>query len=544
MIKKTQTLLFFIFFAALQTGAYADIRLDNQTTRNLLKLYPEYQEPEFFTFAELESLSGNPNPAGELEEKLARFFKTPIIDNRAYYAGAKPHRPNIPGLGTSLRVVTWNIEKSMEMSRAIQLFTASDSEFDRMMNLREIKPGSGEYKNLYRQRGRLLNADVILLQEMDIGVKRSQYMNAAGELAKALNMNYTYGAQYLEIDPVILGVSSIQFEEGGMDEEAMEYYKVDSSRYKGVFGSAVLSRYPIKRVELFPLRIQPYNWYWREKEKVGFLEHTRRFGTRSIFKNEITREMKVGGRPFFRIDLEVPDLPENTLTVINVHLEIKCKPEQRMEQLREILSYIREIRNPVVMAGDFNAAPSDISAISATKVVKNTLKNPTAWFSAIVNYVSPHGLIINSTRTVSNVTKNMDNPLARDISVIAPNPLKDTFEMIYRYRFSDGGAFDFRGDENRSMNGKDEPLANSNERDLKGFKTTFQMIRPWGFIGKFRLDWIFVKSFLSNPDYGKYKFAPHFGETLEELNTGLLLRISDHHPSVVDLPFEEPKIKK
>ncbi len=316
----------------------------------------------------------------------------------------------------------------------------SKAAFEAMVDPEKIGDDHHSLAWITRQRERLVLADVLVLQEMDIGVKRSGYVDAAGELAKALQMNYAYTAQYLEIDPAVLGLEKIMFKDGGEDQEAMDYYHVDPAKYKGVFGSAVLSRYPIKHVEVRPLKTQPYDWYWGEKPKAGFLEKTRRFGTKTLFKNEITREMKVGARPYFRVDLEVPQLPGKTLTLINIHLEIKCLPEGREAQISEILEEIRKIKNPLILLGDFNAAPTDISATSVTRVVKRAL----------------------------------------------------------------------------------------------------------GVIGKYRLDWVFVKSGLLNDPLDRdapYRFAPHFGETLEEMNTSLRQPLSDHHPSLVDLPFEEPRIK-
>jgi hypothetical protein len=299
-------------------------------------------------------------------------------------------------------------------------------------------------------------------------------------------------------------------------------------------------------VELFQLNYQAYDWYEGEKKKIGFLEKTRRLGTKVVFKNILTREVKIGGRIFMRVDLEVPELPEKTLTLINIHLEIKCEPQERERQLNEILNHLGDIKNPVIMIGDFNSAAEDLSSTSVTRVIKRSAKNPTNWFSLAVTYLSPYSLAVNTTRGVSNVTKNFQDPLAKDISVIAPNKVLPMFEMVRDYRFFDGGAFDFRGNELRSVAGKDGKLANSNQRGFKGFKTTFRVKRPLGIIGKYRLDWVFIKSELKEPEdeNGPYRFAPHFGETLEELNTSLRYPISDHHPNVVDLPFGEPKINK
>ncbi len=502
------------------------------------------QEPDFLTFNELKKLSQNPHPGWWLEKKLAGFWRTPIISNEAYYRGVKPYHPKDPKLGPYLRLVSWNIEKSYRMADAIKAFSSKDA-FEKLIDDLKAPPGSERRETILRQRERLGNADVILLQEMDIGVKRSGYINAAGELAKALQMNYAFAPEQLEIDPVLLGLEKINYENGTVDQAATDHYAVDPQKYKGAFGCAVLSRYPIKKVQAWQLKNQAYDWGASEREKFGFFEEVRRAGAEWVFRNQITREIKAGGRIYFRVDLEVPGIPENTLTIINIHFEIKCLPKARELQMAEVFSYVKSIRHPVIIAGDFNAAPEDLSATSAKRIAIRTAQNPTAWLSVAVSYFLPQALLINTTRFVYNFTKNIQDPLASDIAVIAPNPLHPLFQMIQNYRFNDGGAFDFRGDPERSTNGHKGALANSNERDLKGFKTTFSVKRPLAAIfGKYRLDWIFVKSFLKEPfnKNGPYRFAPHFGETLEEMNTFLTTPISDHHPNVTDIPFQEPKI--
>ncbi len=504
-----------------------------------------YQQPKFLTFHELQKLSKNPHPVGLLGWKLEKFWTTPILSNEAYYQGARPSNSIDPKLGPFLSLASWNIEKSIQMKDAITAFSSVDG-FRSLIDPQKAPEGSPEYETVLRQRDRLEKADVIVLQEMDIGVKRSGYVNAASDLAKVLKMNYAYAPEQLEIDPVYLGLEKIYYDDGTVDQEQTDYYAADPSKHKGAFGVAVLSRYPIKKAWALQLKSLAYDWYAEEKPKIGFVEQTRRVGAESLFLNQFTREIKAGGRTFFRVDLAVPGLPEGTLTIINIHLEIKCTPKDREIQTAEILSYIKRIRHPVIMTGDFNAAPEDMSPTSAKRITIRTLQNPTTWLNVAVGALLPQALAINATRFASNFTKNLDNPLAPDIAVIAPNPLHPLFQMIQNYRFSDGGAFDFRGDSERATNGKDGALANSNERDLKGFKTSWSVKRPISIIGKYRLDWGFVKStYLKNP-YDKtasYRFAPHFGETLEELNTALKVPISDHHPNVVDIPLQEPHIK-
>ncbi|MBU3759460.1 MAG: hypothetical protein FGM27_05960 [Candidatus Omnitrophica bacterium] len=532
---------FFLIGAALAVSLQprpASAAQDPETSGSLIRL----QEPVFLSFEELQSLARSPRAPDEFQKKLKAFWETPIISNEAYFRGVRPAHLSLPEIGPFIRAATWNVEKSFHIPNLVKLLESPEN---LSLLVRRDKPlAPDKAALLLEQRNRLAESDIILLQEMDIGVKRSGYVDAPRLLAEALNMNYAYAAEQLEIDPVTLGLERIDFEEGGEDAEATSYYLADAARYKGAFGCAVLSRYPILSAQAFQLKQQPYDWYHAERAKPSFLEHARRKGTRLLFLNEITREVKIGGRIFFRVDLAVPELPGGVLSVINVHMEIKCLPEGRRAQMEEILSVIREIRNPVILAGDFNSAPTDISSTSLRRVAVRTAKNPTTWLSAGISLLAPNAMAINTSRGFSNLTKNLQDPTARDIRIVAPNPVRPLFDLIQNYRFADGSAFDFRGGKAQSWKGKAGTLSNSNQRDLKGFVTTFELRRPIaGIIGKYKLDWFFIKSnFLKSPapDSGSYRFAPHFGEVLEDLNTSLEVQISDHHPMVVDLPLGEP----
>jgi hypothetical protein len=39
---------------------------------------------------------------------------------------------------------------------------------------------------------------------------------------------------------------------------------------------------------------------------------------------------------------------------------------------------------------------------------------------------------------------------------------------------------------------------------------------------------------------GAYRFGPHFGRTLSDVNNSLPEPLADHSPMTVDLPFNEP----
>lgn len=508
--------------------------------------YPRLEQPEFLRFSELVELSqsGHPGPDTVLGAKVDRLLRTPIIDNRAWYAGHRPQQTVSTKLGPLLRVTTWNIEKSLHMPEVIAAMT-SEQAYAEMIEA-DIGEGSDTWNEMLRQRERVAGSDIIFLQEMDIGVNRSGYANAAGDLAEALDMNYAYGTQAIEVDPVLLGLEPItDHETGEIDREATKFFQADPARFKGCFGSAVLSRYPIRRVVLVPLETEGYDWYEGEKAKTTFVEDLRRVGTKLVFDNTVTREMKVGGRHFFRVDLEVPGVGQHdTLSVINVHLEIKCLPEVRVEQMKEILAYIRDIPHPVVMAGDFNASAIDISPTSLTRITKRLAKDPATWLN-VANEIAFDLDWASMTRNVLNFVKNLHSPLAPNIPVLLPNKVLPLIEAVEDFAFADGSRFDFRGDPERSMGPWEGKLSNSNQKQLKGQVQTFSVQRPIGPIGYYRLDFMFIRSgLLGHPRQrdASYVLAPHFGETMRVFNHHLKVPLSDHRPSVVDLPLLEPSL--
>jgi hypothetical protein len=63
-------------------------------------------------------------------------------------------------------------------------------------------------------------------------------------------------------------------------------------------------------------------------------------------------------------------------------------------------------------------------------------------------------------------------------------------------------------------------------------------------VGEFKLDWFFVKGYATDTQKsgGNYKFAPHFGRTLLEMNEAPDEPLSDHSPITIDVPLEEPHL--
>ena len=241
-----------------------------------------------------------------------------------------------------------------------------------------------------------------------------------------------------------------------------------------------------------------------------------------------------------QVDLHIPELPHETLSIINVHLEIYSPAKQRREQILEILDGIKSIKNPVILAGDFNTTTVDASPTSFPRLSKKLITSPSNWFTVATSLadITP----ITRARNPLNYLKNYRDPLASDIPAIFPNKQQQLFRRIRDFRFDDGGAFDFRGDKHSSK-GEVGVLSNSNQRKGKGFEFTFNVPRPVGPFGREKLDWIFVKSFLthSNEKNGSKRLAPHYGETLSAFNFYTKDKYSDHNPMMISLPLQEPR---
>lgn len=507
---------------------------------NISGKLPRHQEPVFPTYEEALILMENPEPKGKLKSKLDTLWRTPIIDNSAYFSGTRPVEASTSTLGNFLRVASWNIEKSLHITSAAEALS-SQAAYEDMLQEQKRHPRNRTRAELLRQRERLATADVIFLQEMDIGVSRSGYVDATRTLAKALGMNYAYAVQAVEVDPVMLGLEPVSVDRKGVKQ----FLPIDKARYKGGFGSAVLSRYPIISAQVVPLK-KVYDWHEGERQKADAVEHGRRIGSKIAFDSEIRRELKVGGRCFFRVDIAVPQVPGGIVTLVNNHLEIKTTPKGREEQMVEILGKIKDVTHPVIMAGDHNSAPDDLSPTSLVRVVWRQVNSP----EALLDTAARVSDLVTGTvvpgyreRSIVNVLKNFQNPLAPDIPILFPNPVRGMFEQVRDHRFSDGTSFDFRGDSDRSINRSSRTLANSNEHRRWGHRTTFSVRRPIGPIGRYRLDWFFIRSgHLKDPtdDEAPYRLAPHFGETLAEFNDSVKPKFSDHRPIVVDVPLAEP----
>jgi hypothetical protein len=86
----------------------------------------------------------------------------------------------------------------------------------------------------------LQSADVIELNELDWGMKRTDYQAVVKELANALKMNWAYGVEFIEVDPKVLGLQSFANVKNETERKELEtLFSVDKDRVLGMHGTAI-----------------------------------------------------------------------------------------------------------------------------------------------------------------------------------------------------------------------------------------------------------------------------------------------------------------
>jgi endonuclease/exonuclease/phosphatase family metal-dependent hydrolase len=506
---------------------------------------PEFtrlSKPELLTFDELVQLEKTSAPEPKLAARLNQLLHTPFISNEAYLSGAKPNRPSSDALGPFIRATTWNIERGIALD-GIKIALTEPDQFGKYIEEKKdpkSKPLAADVLGEVNQQLEILKpTDLFILNEVDDGVTRTNYRDVGRELAQALNMNYAYAVEFLEIDPLNLGLEKVKIDDKAAQEDIQKSFEPDKSRYLGLHGTAVLSRYPVLKATVRPLPVC-YDWFLGEKKEISKLESGKRSGANLVFMERISREVRRGGRTTLIVELAVPESPTGAVTVVAPHLETKCKPECRRKQMTQILEWIRAEKNPVILAGDFNTSGSDSSPTSVSKVITNRLKDPDKWAVSAIKWSTGAPTIL---LMPVNMLRNKNDPTGFDVPLISRKKEAKLFGDLDDFHFDDGHTFDFRGEDARSAEDRGGTLSDSNQRATKGFRYTFALARTYGgLVGEYKLDWFFVKGYATDSDKqgGSYKFAPHFARTLQEMNNAPDESLSDHFPITVDLPLTEP----
>lgn len=507
--------------------------------------YVRLSKPNFLTFDELVELEKANEPSLQLAARLDQLLHTPVISNEACLSGARPNRSSSDALGPFLRATMWNIERGIALD-GIKIALTEPDKYGKYIEEKKdpkSKPLTAEERgDVNKQLEILKPTGLFILNEVDNGVTRTDYRDVARELAQALKMNYAYAVEFLEIDPLNLGLEKVNMEDKAAQADIQKSFEPDKSRYLGLHGTAVLSRYPILKATVRPLPVC-YDWFLGEKKEISKLESGKRAGANLAFMERIAREVRRGGRTTLIVELAVPESPTGTVTVVAPHLETKCKPECRRKQMTELLGWIRAEKNPVILAGDLNTSGTDTSPTSVSKVITNRLKDPDKWATSAIKWSTGAPTIL---LTPVNMMRNKNDPTGFDVPLLSRKKEAKMFGDLNDFHFEDGRTFDFRGEGARSADGKGGTLSDSNQRATKGFRYTFALARTYGgLVGEYKLDWFFVKGYAtdSGKPGGSYKFAPHFARTLQEMTDAPDESLSDHFPITVDIPLTEPPLK-
>jgi endonuclease/exonuclease/phosphatase family metal-dependent hydrolase len=163
----------------------------------------------------------------------------------------------------------------------------------------------------------LQSADVLLLNEVDLGMGRSQNRDVTKELASALQMRYVFANSHLVLSPGDLG------ELGHNTPNTLSMH-----------GNALLSRYPIRHFEAIALP------EYHDKFKV--------------------LEKRLGEKRCLLVELLLPDGP---LWVVVVHLDPFCSSAHRAKQLQMILRRLVQLNPPrFIIGGDFNTTTYNLQS--------------------------------------------------------------------------------------------------------------------------------------------------------------------------------------
>lgn len=490
-------ILSFLFFTCNTANSEDSSTLYKQHIEKSINVTnPELGQISDFTFNELEKLSQTPTPEVELKAKLDNHLSMVyVIEHNNSYKLDKPY----------LRIAHWNIKRGFNIAEIKEILINQNTYEKKYIS--NVK--SRYRKNFKEELNTFATADIVCLNEVDIGMPRTKYKNIISELGDSLNWNYAYATEFIEVGPLF------------------QKKQVDKALYKGLHGNAIISKFPIISAQVIRLPNE-YDWYRTEAiKRQSPLEHIRHFGAMAIFSEKIEyKEVRHGSRNALIADIKLPG--GQIVTVVSTHLEDRAYPDKRLKQFKYLLESLKDKKTPVILSGDLNTSTTETIPTSLKKEVVKRARDLHFVARAVATPFIP-GLPIASVLAAVPISKLLQykDPFFPSIPVVFPNHERKFYASLKEFKFNDGESFDLSGDKEKSSNGKGGLLANSNQRHWKGFKSTFKLEEP-RLIAYFKLDWFFVKP------VGKH-FMPFNGRTLKTLNYSLKGHISDHNPITVDV---------
>lgn len=499
-----------------------------------------FQQAQTLSFDELVELASIDPPPPAIARKLDALLTTPFINNGAVSQETSLRLPTIKGVGPVLRVAEWNINRGEDEDHVA--LALSDATGFLAAARQNVKLKRKDLAAVGAELTELQGADIVVLDEVDRGVRRTKYHDVARDLAQKLGMNYVYAVEFIELNRIYLGVKRLDAAEPTGTAKEGGRFGLDPDRYLGLEGSAILSHYPIRTAKIVRLP-QKYDWYHDEINAVSTLERARRWSAEKLFDERIRRQIRRGGRIALVADLEVAQSPTGIVTVVCPHLEDYVGPKGRREQMDALLDQIRGNENPLILAGDLNTTGSSARPVTVRSAIRKYLLNYRFWIRQVVFLLAPVPGLGYAFRA-ANYIKNYHDPTAFSVPILLSNPSRHLFRNVSSFRFNDGGRFDFDARKRTAYHGRGRTLSDSNQRAWKGFTPTYSFQRTFkGLVGRYKIDWFFVKPPVSpGTEEQNRLLTPWLGRTLSHMNTALGPRISDHSPITVSLPLSSSTV--
>lgn len=488
------------------------------------------------TFEELKSLGRVDSVPPELQKKIDIVLNTPIVDNTISQNTDKIINTD-KDIGDFIRVVCWNIERGLSIDEIKEAFE------DPELYIAQADAVNPKKADLVRKQvEELKNADIIILNEVDMGMPRTDYRNIAKDFAEIFGYNYAYGVEFLEVDPARFGEDVTEWSEERILFKDKEF-RLIPEQFKGMHGTAIVTRFKLKNVRIVRLPVA-YDWFNNEKKGLSGLEIEKRLFARKRLNEYILREIRLGSRMALIADVDVPGFG-SPVTIIAAHLENRARPSARKKQILYLLNQVKNVHNPIILAGDFNTSGHDASPLILSKEIKEFLLALVNPLKLAQEFVDVLDFALYLVEDFIGIFWQYTDPTQINIPIINHNAERKVFKAIQHFKFDDNTVFDFRGTKSFSAN-KSGRLSHSNQRVFTGFKPTYTLSKKF-YRSKFKLDWIFVKGFLTDrkTEKEKYRFAPMFGRVYYDFNYyNKKEPLSDHAPISVDLPLNSPLVQK
>lgn len=469
-----------------------------------------FQSSSILDYQELKNIyeSGYSCCPGALEKAKDLFTAPTLRQNQAsktsFQFDEKLNKPFV-------RVSQWNLERGFKLDEIKTLLTNPDQYINENLEEKLLRKQNDKYLKAKEEANLLNNTDILTVNEADLGVNRTQYRNIVAEIAGVMEADYSYVTEFIEIDPKLMNAKN-----------------TDPSKYKGLHGNAIISKFPIRNSEAIELP-QCYDWYNGEKERISYFEKLRRTTGRIVFNQKPVTEVRLGKRNALVAQITLPN--QELVTVVNAHLEDRATPKCRRLQIQKVLDHTKDINTPIVFAGDFNSFEFNTRPTSLSKLFISTIGDFNVVARSTIAAFNPIAFITNAGTFVLNQVRKFKDPTVRNVAVVMPNRAGKMFSDFKDFVFSDGNQIDFSGTKELTYD-KRGKLSNSNQRWHKGFVETYQFNRSYKVV-RFKPDWILVKPVVKN---GQKHFYPAFGRTLKTLNYSYKdYRLTDHSPITAEL---------